>query len=159
MPPLSFTDHIIPLLLNSTPVNVRPYPYPHAQKLEIESQVSKRFRMVGFNIAHHVLLPDLVAITILQPVSSITIIWPMLYPFWKPANWPISHLLLRDFLCQPIYRKFVCNYASIAHRLTELLTDHQSLKEILSQKSEFFQVLELQADGRRASLWAGGCAG
>lgn len=36
-----FTDHTIPLLPNALPVNVRPYRYPHAQKMEIEAQVSK----------------------------------------------------------------------------------------------------------------------
>jgi len=34
-------DHAISLFPNSHPVNVRPYRYPHAQKLEIEQQVRK----------------------------------------------------------------------------------------------------------------------
>ncbi|WVZ24366.1 hypothetical protein V8G54_002910 [Vigna mungo] len=37
------TDHVIPLFPNFHPVNVRPYKYPHSQKLEIEKQVSKMF--------------------------------------------------------------------------------------------------------------------
>lgn len=41
MPPPRFSDHPIPLLPNSAPVNVRPYRYPHTHKIEIESQVSK----------------------------------------------------------------------------------------------------------------------
>ncbi|MCH87222.1 hypothetical protein A2U01_0008088, partial [Trifolium medium] len=41
LPPPRLTDHKIPLLSNSSPVNVRPYRYPHSQKLEIESQVTK----------------------------------------------------------------------------------------------------------------------
>ncbi|PNX59598.1 retrotransposon-related protein, partial [Trifolium pratense] len=41
LPPPRFTDHQIPLLPNASPVNVRPYRYPHAQKLEIESQIRK----------------------------------------------------------------------------------------------------------------------
>ncbi|MCI10516.1 hypothetical protein A2U01_0031609, partial [Trifolium medium] len=41
LPPPRFTDHQIPLVPNAAPVNVRPYRYPHAQKLEIESQVQK----------------------------------------------------------------------------------------------------------------------
>lgn len=41
LPPYRPTDHTIPLLPQSTPVNVRPYRYPHSQKLEIESQVAK----------------------------------------------------------------------------------------------------------------------
>ncbi|MCH80169.1 transposon Tf2-1 polyprotein, partial [Trifolium medium] len=41
LPPKRFTDHAIPLLPNAPPVNVRPYRYPHHQKLEIESQISK----------------------------------------------------------------------------------------------------------------------
>ncbi|MCH79856.1 Ty3/gypsy retrotransposon protein, partial [Trifolium medium] len=41
LPPPRFTDHGIPLLPSAPPVNVRPYRYPHAQKLEIESQVQK----------------------------------------------------------------------------------------------------------------------
>jgi hypothetical protein len=36
-----FTDHAIPLPPSAVPVNVRPYRYPHAQKLEIEAQVRK----------------------------------------------------------------------------------------------------------------------
>ena len=41
LPPPRPTDHTIPLLPYSTPVNVRPYRYPHSQKHEIESQVAK----------------------------------------------------------------------------------------------------------------------
>jgi hypothetical protein len=41
LPPPRFTDHKIPLTPNAAPVNVRPYRYPHVQKLEIESQVQK----------------------------------------------------------------------------------------------------------------------
>ena len=41
LPPPRFTDHSIPLIPNSGPVNVRPYRYPHAQKQEIENQISK----------------------------------------------------------------------------------------------------------------------
>jgi hypothetical protein len=41
LPPPRFTDHQIPLPATATPVNVRPYRYPHAQKLEIETQVHK----------------------------------------------------------------------------------------------------------------------
>ncbi|WVY98895.1 hypothetical protein V8G54_031046 [Vigna mungo] len=41
LPPPRNTDHAIPLLPNSQPVNVWPYKYPHFQKLEIERQVSK----------------------------------------------------------------------------------------------------------------------
>lgn len=41
LPPPRFSDHAIPLFSNATPVNVRPYRYPHAHKIEIESQVSK----------------------------------------------------------------------------------------------------------------------
>ncbi|WVZ00696.1 hypothetical protein V8G54_026765 [Vigna mungo] len=41
LPPPRNTDHAIPLLPNSQPVNVRPYKYPHFHKLEIERQVSK----------------------------------------------------------------------------------------------------------------------
>jgi hypothetical protein len=41
LPPPRFTDHQIPLPPASSPVNVRPYRYPHAQKIEIEAQVQK----------------------------------------------------------------------------------------------------------------------
>ena len=41
LPPRRFTDHHIPLIPNSAPVNVRPYRYPYHQKLEIESQIAK----------------------------------------------------------------------------------------------------------------------
>ncbi|MCH80967.1 Ty3/gypsy retrotransposon protein, partial [Trifolium medium] len=41
LPPPRFTDHGIPLIPTAAPVNVRPYRYPHVQKLEIESQVQK----------------------------------------------------------------------------------------------------------------------
>lgn len=41
LPPRRLTDHTIPLLTNASPVNVRPYRYPHSQKLEIEAQVTK----------------------------------------------------------------------------------------------------------------------
>ncbi|PNY17781.1 Ty3/gypsy retrotransposon protein [Trifolium pratense] len=41
LPPPRFTDHQIPVPPNASPVNVRPYRYPHAQKLEIETQVRK----------------------------------------------------------------------------------------------------------------------
>jgi hypothetical protein len=44
VPPPRFTDHAIPLIANASPVNVRPYRYPHAQKLEIEDQVQKLLR-------------------------------------------------------------------------------------------------------------------
>ncbi|WVZ11913.1 hypothetical protein V8G54_016443 [Vigna mungo] len=37
LPPSRGTDHAIPLFPNSHPVNVRPYKYPHSQKLEIEN--------------------------------------------------------------------------------------------------------------------------
>lgn len=36
LPPERITDHHIHLLLQATPVNVRPYQYPHYQKQEIE---------------------------------------------------------------------------------------------------------------------------
>ena len=39
LPPARDTDHHIHLLPQSTPVNVRPYRYPHFQKCEIELQV------------------------------------------------------------------------------------------------------------------------
>lgn len=39
LPPSRPTDHHIHLLPQSTPVNVRPYRYPHFQKREIELQV------------------------------------------------------------------------------------------------------------------------
>lgn len=41
LPPSRPTDHTIPLLPNTAPVSVRPYRYPHSQKLEIETQVAK----------------------------------------------------------------------------------------------------------------------
>jgi hypothetical protein len=41
LPPPRFTDHQIPLPPTAAPVNVRPYRYPHSQKLEIETQVQK----------------------------------------------------------------------------------------------------------------------
>ena len=39
LPPARPTDHRIHLVPNATPVNVRPYRYPHFQKQEIETQV------------------------------------------------------------------------------------------------------------------------
>ena len=39
LPPARTTDHHIHLLPQSTPLNVRPYRYPHFQKQEIELQV------------------------------------------------------------------------------------------------------------------------
>ena len=39
LPPARPTDHRIHLIPNATPVNVRPYRYPHFQKQEIEAQV------------------------------------------------------------------------------------------------------------------------
>ncbi|PNY04552.1 hypothetical protein L195_g000976 [Trifolium pratense] len=44
LPPPRFTDHNIPLVPNAAPINVRPYRYPHAQKLEIKLQVHKLLR-------------------------------------------------------------------------------------------------------------------
>jgi hypothetical protein len=41
LPPPRFTDHQIPIPPTAAPVNVRPYRYPHAQKIEIEAQVQK----------------------------------------------------------------------------------------------------------------------
>ncbi|MCH81666.1 hypothetical protein A2U01_0002457 [Trifolium medium] len=41
LPPPRFTDHNIPLPSSASPINVRPYRYPHAQKTEIEAQVKK----------------------------------------------------------------------------------------------------------------------
>jgi len=40
LPPVRDTDHHIHLIPQSTPVNVRPYRYPHYQKNEIETQVN-----------------------------------------------------------------------------------------------------------------------
>lgn len=40
LPPRCEVDHQIPLLPGSQPVNVRPYRYSPAQKLEIEKQVN-----------------------------------------------------------------------------------------------------------------------
>ncbi|XP_027905965.1 uncharacterized protein LOC114165577 [Vigna unguiculata] len=39
LPPIRETDHHIPLLEGSNPVNVRPYQYPYFQKHEIERQI------------------------------------------------------------------------------------------------------------------------
>ncbi|GAU30089.1 hypothetical protein TSUD_392450 [Trifolium subterraneum] len=41
LPPPRLTDHRIPLLEGSNPVNVRPYRYPHFQKREIETQIAE----------------------------------------------------------------------------------------------------------------------
>uniref|UniRef100_A0A151UII3 Retrovirus-related Pol polyprotein from transposon 17.6 n=1 Tax=Cajanus cajan TaxID=3821 RepID=A0A151UII3_CAJCA len=41
LPPTRYTDHHIHLLPNSSPVNVRPYRYPHYQKCEIEKQIEE----------------------------------------------------------------------------------------------------------------------
>ncbi|XP_050365571.1 uncharacterized protein LOC126784128 [Argentina anserina] len=39
LPPKRNIDHCIPLILGTTPVNVRPYRYAHSQKSELETQV------------------------------------------------------------------------------------------------------------------------
>lgn len=39
LPPTRHTDHTIPILNSSNPVNVKPYRYPHFQKKEIENQI------------------------------------------------------------------------------------------------------------------------
>ncbi|WVZ00986.1 hypothetical protein V8G54_027055 [Vigna mungo] len=39
LPPPRFQDHTIPLMKGSQPVNVKPYRYPHSQKVEIEKLV------------------------------------------------------------------------------------------------------------------------
>jgi hypothetical protein len=44
LPPVRHTDHQIPLLEGSNPVNVRPYRYPHFQKREIEAQIEEMLR-------------------------------------------------------------------------------------------------------------------
>ncbi|MCH87274.1 hypothetical protein A2U01_0008140, partial [Trifolium medium] len=44
LPPTRRTDHHITLVPNATPVNVRPYRCPHAQKTEIENQVAKMLK-------------------------------------------------------------------------------------------------------------------
>jgi len=36
LPPIRSHDHTIPLMSGNAPVKVRPYPYPHSQKTEIE---------------------------------------------------------------------------------------------------------------------------
>lgn len=41
LPPIQETDHAIWLIEGSTPVNVRPYRYPHLQKNEIERMVQE----------------------------------------------------------------------------------------------------------------------
>ncbi|CAM8999668.1 unnamed protein product [Rhodiola kirilowii] len=39
LPPVRATDHSIPLIAGTNPVNVRPYRYPHFQKTEIETMI------------------------------------------------------------------------------------------------------------------------
>ncbi|XP_062005359.1 uncharacterized protein LOC133722489 [Rosa rugosa] len=41
LPPVRTIDHCINLLPNTTPINVRPYRYPHSQKAELEKQVTE----------------------------------------------------------------------------------------------------------------------
>jgi len=41
LPPSRPIDHRIHLYLNSTPINVKPYHYPHSQKCELEKQVKE----------------------------------------------------------------------------------------------------------------------
>ena len=47
LPPFKNHFHSIPLLPNSNPPNLRPYRYPHSQKLEIEKQVEELL-LTGF---------------------------------------------------------------------------------------------------------------
>ena len=53
LPPSRDTDHAINILPEATPVNVKPYRYPHYQKKEIEDQISsmldKGFRRPSAN--------------------------------------------------------------------------------------------------------------
>ena len=44
LPPSRVHDHCIPLVPGSEPVSVRPYRYPHFQKIEIEQQVEEMLK-------------------------------------------------------------------------------------------------------------------
>jgi hypothetical protein len=46
LPPTCSHDHRIPLLPNQSPVNIRPYRYPHYQKTKIKNLV-KEFLKTG----------------------------------------------------------------------------------------------------------------
>jgi hypothetical protein len=46
LPPTRNHDHRIPLLPNQSPVNIRPYMYPHHQKTKIKIMV-KEFLKIG----------------------------------------------------------------------------------------------------------------
>ena len=46
IPPIWDLDHIIHLILDSVPPNIRPYRYPYSQKSEIECMVDEML-MVG----------------------------------------------------------------------------------------------------------------
>ncbi|KAI4318180.1 hypothetical protein L6164_025983 [Bauhinia variegata] len=50
LPPVRQTDHAIPLIDGSNPVNVRPYRYPHFQKQEIEKLLRE---MLDMGIVRH----------------------------------------------------------------------------------------------------------
>ncbi|KAK9081672.1 hypothetical protein Syun_030890 [Stephania yunnanensis] len=50
LPPTRPTDHTIPLLPGSHPVNVRPYRYPHFQNLRLKSSSNKCLRMASFGL-------------------------------------------------------------------------------------------------------------
>ena len=41
LPPSHAHDHSMPLMANIAPVKVRPYQYPHSQKIEIKKIVAK----------------------------------------------------------------------------------------------------------------------
>lgn len=136
MPPARDTNHHIHLLPQSTPVNMRPYRYPHFQKREIELQIDSMLQKV-------LIQPST------SPFSLLVLLVKKQDGSWRfyvdykalnaltikdrfpiPMCWVVLSASLSLTYCKGII-KFACIQRTFPKQLSELTMDTMSSKSYL----------------------------